>query len=302
VRKDHGVVHDDEASDPAGAVRVACLGDVMLDVIVEAPEGLVADDDTPATITFAAGGQAANVAAWVVTLGGHARVFGPHSDHGRAGLVTDALEGRGVEVVGPHVDRPGTVVSLVTSGTRSLASDPGDARWLDHVASGSWVEGIDWLMVSGYALLRSTRPEAIVDTVAAARRGGARVAVDLASAAMIERYGPARFTSLWQSLQPTVVFANDAEWAATQHGRDAGPPGFGTGGRTVLVLKHGAAGASFVIDGVSDDRPSLAGPVVDATGAGDALTAGYLVGGVDLAMTTAAACVAQVGAQPEALA
>ena len=46
-------------------VTVACLGDVMLDVIVEAPGGLVPYDDTPAEITFAAGGQAANVATWV---------------------------------------------------------------------------------------------------------------------------------------------------------------------------------------------------------------------------------------------
>ncbi len=218
------MVHDGDADRTPPAVRVACLGDVMLDVIVQAPQGLVADDDTPATITFAAGGQAANVAAWVETPGGRARVFGPHSDHGRAGLVTDALEGRGVEVVGPHVGHPGTVVSLVT---RSLASDPGDASWLDHVAPGPWVHDVDWLMVSGYALLRSNRPE---------------------------------------------------------------------------VLKHGPGGASFVIDGVSDDRPSLAGHVVDTTGAGDSLTAGYLVGGADLAMSTAAACVAQVGAQPEALA
>ena len=44
---------------------VACLGDVMLDVIVETSGALVDDDDTPARITFAAGGQAANVATWV---------------------------------------------------------------------------------------------------------------------------------------------------------------------------------------------------------------------------------------------
>jgi sugar/nucleoside kinase (ribokinase family) len=64
------------------------------------------------------------------------------------------------------------------------------------------------------------------------------------------------------------------------------------------VLKHGPAGASFVIDGVADDRLPVPGPVVDVTGAGDSLTAGYLVGGADLAMRTAAACVARVGAQP----
>ena len=282
-------------------VRVACLGDVMLDVIVEAPDGLVPDDDTPADITFAAGGQAANVAAWVVALGGQARVFGPHADRGRGGLVTAALERRGVTVVGPHVEDPGTVVSLVTAGTRTMASDPSDPAWITRVAPGPWLEDVDWLMISGYSLLRAPDPEVIVSTAAAARAVGARVAVDLASAALIEHYGPARFRPVWQALQPAVVFANDAEWAAANHGAGGRPGVNGAGGRTVLVLKHGPGGASFVIDGVADDRPPVAGPVVDVTGAGDSLTAGFLVGGADLAMKTAAACVAQVGAQPEVL-
>jgi len=281
-------------------VTVACLGDVMLDVIVEAPEGLVPDDDTPAEITFAAGGQAANVATWVSALGGRATLFGPRSDHGHGGLVEAALAARGVSVVGPHVDRPGTVVSLVTSGTRSMASDPGDPTWLRHVRPGAWLEGADWLFVSGYALLRSDAPELLVDVAAAARDAGARVAVDLASAAMVEQYGAARFRALWQSLEPAVVLANDAEWRATQGGDPevATRPGFGRGGRTVLVLKHGPGGADFVIDGVADHRSAVAGTVVDVTGAGDSLTAGYLVGGADLATETAARCVGHVGAQP----
>lgn len=281
-------------------VSVACLGDVMLDVIVEAPEGLVPDDDTPADITFAAGGQAANVATWVTALGGRATLFGPRSDHGHGGLVEAALAARGISVVGPRVARGGTVVSLVTSGTRSMASDPGDPTWLRHVAPGPWLEGADWLFVSGYALLRSDTPDRLVDVAAAARATGARVAVDLASAAMVERYGGARFRALWQSLEPAAVFANDAEWQATQGGapQTATRPGFGRGGRTVLVLKHGPAGADFVIDGVADHRAAVASAVVDVTGAGDSLTAGYLVGGADLAMETAARCIRRVGAQP----
>lgn len=281
-------------------VTVACVGDVMLDVIVEAPQGLVPDDDTPAEITFAAGGQAANVATWVSALGGRATVFGPRSDHGPGGLVESALAARGIRVVGPQVERPGTVVSLVTSGTRSMASDAGDPTWLRQVAAGPWLEGADWLFVSGYALLRSSAPDRLVEVAAAARAAGARVAVDLASAAMVEQYGAARFRALWQALEPAVVLANDAEWRATQGGDPevATRPGFGRGGRTVLVLKHGPDGADFVIDGIADHRPALATEVLDATGAGDALTAGFLVGGADLAMRTAARCVGHVGAQP----
>lgn len=278
---------------------VVCLGDIMLDVLVETPRGLVPDDDTPATITFAAGGQAANIATWVVALGGSARVFGPHSDNGPGRLVAEALAERGVEVCGPTVARPGAVMSLVTDGYRSLASDAGESGWLDEVAPGPWLDDADWLMVSGYALLRAAHPERIVEAV---REAGARIAVDLSSASMIKDYGGTPFRRLWQSLWPSVVFANDAEWRATNEGDDVEPPsGAGAGGTAVLVLKHGAEGSTFVIDGIADDRPNVLGEVVDVTGAGDALAAGYLVGGVDLAMDAAARCVAQIGAQPGVL-
>ena len=54
-----------------------------------------------------------------------------------------------------------------------------------------------------------------------------------------------------------------------------------------------------VVDGVPQDRAPVEGTVVDVTGAGDALAAGYLLGGPDLAMLAAGRCVARRGAQPE---
>jgi sugar/nucleoside kinase (ribokinase family) len=279
-------------------VSVVCLGDVMLDVIVTTPEGLVPDDDTPAGITFAAGGQAANVAAWVSALGGTARVVGPISARGHGPLVVSAMQSRGVEMCGPRVDRAGAVVSLVENGRRSMASDAGDITWLTRLDPADLPDELDWLFVSGYALLRCPTPWVLATFVATARQRGARVAIDLASASMIEAYGRGKFRELCHSLQPAVVLGNDAEWQTVSRG-PAGSGSFGVGGRTVLVLKHGPDGATFVIDGVSDERKPVAGPVVDATGAGDAVTAGYLVGGVDVAMSTAARCVGMLGAQPE---
>jgi ribokinase len=279
-------------------VSVVCVGDVMLDVIVNAPQGLVPDDDTPAQITFAAGGQAANVAAWVSELGGAARVVGPMSEHGHGPLVVTSLRARGVGMRGPRVARSGAVVSLLQQGTRSMASDAGDTTWLTRLDATDLPEALDWLFVSGYALLRCPTPWVLTSFVAAARRRGARVAVDLASASMIEAYGGGRFRALCHELEPAVLLGNDAEWQAFSRG-PAAAGSFGAGGRTVLVLKHGARGATFVIDGVGDDREPAAGPVVDVTGAGDALAAGFLVGGADQAMATAARCVAVTGAQPE---
>jgi ribokinase len=272
-------------------VLVACLGDVMLDVIVETPGGLVPDDDTAAQITFAAGGQAANVATWVVALGGAARVFGPRADTGPGHLVDKALAGQGVEVWGTATGRTGAVVSLVTGVIRSMASDPGDLSWLDDVRSGAWLDGADWLFVSGYALLRTPDPQRVVETAAVARAHGTRIALDLSSAAMIADFGADAFSELCRSLRPSVVFATATEFATS-------PGAFGAGESSVLVLKHGSRGATFLTDDEADERAPSVGPVVDVTGAGDALAAGYLVGGPDLAMEAAARCVASRGAQP----
>ncbi len=271
---------------------VACIGDVLLDVVVEPETELSPDDDTPAVVTVSAGGQAANVATWVSALGGRARIFGARQEAGPGRLVAEALARWGVEVCGATAGRTGAVVSLVSGGTRSLASDPGDLGWLAEVAPGRWLDRADWLFVSGYALLRAPDPERLVRTAAAARSGGARVAVDLSSAALVSRFGAEAFSDLCSALRPSAVFATDAEWVTS-------PGTFGAGGDAVLVLKRGAQGASFVIDGIPDDRVPPSGPVVDVTGAGDALAAGFLVGGVDLAMQAAARCVALRGAQPE---
>jgi ribokinase len=286
-------------------VLVACLGDIMLDVIVDVPHGLVPDDDTDAHITFAAGGQAANVAGWVHEYGGRARLFGPRAVAGPGRFVDEALEASGIEVLGPLTGRAGTVVSLVSSGSRSLASDPGTPDWLDHLRPGAWLEDVDWLFVSGYALFRAPDPARLVEVAAAAHDRGARVAVDLSSAAMIHTFGPRRFRDLWQALRPDVVLANEQEWAATNVPAPARTrswaAAYGAGGTAVLVLKQGAAGCSFVIDGVSDHRAAVPATVRDATGAGDALAAGFMLGGPELAMQAAARCVGQVGAQPRTL-
>jgi ribokinase len=280
------------------SVLVSAIGHLMLDVIVDAPRGLVPDDDTPATITLAAGGQAANVVTWARAYGARARLFGPRAASTSGQIVADALSAVGVDLHGPETERGGTVMSLVSGGARSMASDADTSDWLTEVRPGPWLDGADWLFVSGYALLHSPKPDQLVDLAATARSAGARVAVDLASAALVTAYGAAAFRDLWQAMRPAVVLANEAEWRATHSARSGGPLSWaGSGGTSVLVLKQGPRGCTFVIDGVADHREALATTVRDPTGAGDALAAGYMVGGVDLAMAAAARCVAQVGAQ-----
>src|SRR5690606_26199963 len=117
---------------------------------------LAFDDDVPAEIAVTVGGQAANVAAWTVALGGSATVFGPRGS-GAGQVATTALQERGIAVVGPDVVHGGIVISLLGPGSRSLISDQGDTGYLDQITPGPWLEDADWLYVSGYALLRTPR-------------------------------------------------------------------------------------------------------------------------------------------------
>ena len=82
-----------------------------------------------------------------------------------------------------------------------------------------------------------------------------------------------------------VVFANEEE----ERMAGGAVPG------AERILKRGAAGCSF--DG--DERAALSVErVVDSTGAGDALAAGYIVGGPDLALEAAARCLSRLGSMP----
>lgn len=267
---------------------VCTIGDLTLDVIVRTDAPLARGADTDARTRIGPGGQAANVAAWIAELGARARFVGKRGTDEAGVFATTGLERRGVEVVGPAGERGGIICALVdASGERSMLSDRGDAPdfrpdELDPV----WFEGCDHLFVSGYALLRMPVSETAFRAVQRARDGGgAKVSVDLSSWSAIEAHGARAFRSLLVELGPDLVFANEDEDRVV-----GGPlPGI------PWILKRGLRGCSF--DG--DERRALpVEHVVDSTGAGDALAAGYIVGGPDLALQAAARCVARLGSMP----
>jgi ribokinase len=259
-------------------VRITTLGDLLLDVIVRLDEPLVAGDDRMASTRTGPGGQAANVAAWAAALGAEARFVGRRGDDAAGEVVTRALLELGVEVVGPVGGRNGVVVSLAAAGDRSMMSDRGvapdlspqdlDAPWFD----------CDVLHLSGYSLLREPIASASDSAVAFAREHGAQIAVDISTWTLVDEAFRARV----RRLAPDLVFATERE-------RDV----FGALDAR-WVVKRGAQGVE--VDGRS--YPSVANEVVDTTGAGDALAAGFHVGGPKLGLEAAARCCAKLGAMP----
>ena len=251
-------------------MRIATLGDVLLDVVVLLAEPLAPGGDVRASSTAGAGGQAANVAAWAAELGADARCIAKRGDAPAGELVARELEARGVELLGPVGEgATGVVVSIVDAGDRALASDPGVApSFAPEELDAAWV-ACDVLHLSGYALLREPIAATALLATRLAREQGARVSVDVAAWTEIRTFGPVRFRQLLDELAPDVLFATEAEWELLGGAYLSAPVG---------VLKRGARGCSVFTEDAKLDFAAVDTEVVDPTGAGDALAAGFLVG------------------------
>jgi sugar/nucleoside kinase (ribokinase family) len=265
-----------------------CFGDLALDVIVRLEQPLAPGADATSNIVLRPGGQAANVAAWIASLGGRARFLGKRGNDDAGVLAANRLREYGVDIAGPaERNGNGVIVSLVApGGDRSMCSDRGVAQdFLADELDPAWLDGCGHLHVSGYALLREPVRFAATRAVGLARSSGARVSVDLSSWSAIRDFGPQAFRRELGELAPDVVFANEEEDTIL----GGAIPG------TAWILKRGARGCSF--DGEERAALHVAG-VLDTTGAGDALAAGFIVGGRDLALEAAARCVQHAGSMP----
>jgi ribokinase len=265
---------------------ICALGDLLLDVIVRLESPIAEDTDTYGRTRVGAGGQAANVAAWVATLGGAARFVGKRAEDSAGRIVAAELEEQGVDVVGPVVATgTGTVVSLATpDGKRTMLSDRGVAPELrPDELDPAWFQGCESLHLPAYSLLAPP----IRDAAYAAAELAPRVSLDLSSTGAIRSAGVDELRAAIARLRPNIVFANEDEAALV-----------GDIAAENLVVKRGARGCVVRSDGREREYPAVPAPLVDSTGAGDAFAAGCLLGGPKLGLEAAARCVSQMGAMP----
>ena len=265
---------------------LCALGDLLLDVVVRVDGPIASDTDTYGTTRVGAGGQAANVAAWTVALGGAARFLGKRACDAAGRVAADEVRGRGVEVLGPTSEgSTGTVVSIAKpDGTRTMLTDRGVApAFAPHELDARWLDGCACLHVPGYSLVRSPLRE----TALAAAALAPRVSVDASSTAAIDAVGVDAFAKTLAAVEPDVLLANEAEAAVLE------PIDVET-----LVVKRGADGCLDRRAGEESRYAAVDARVVDSTGAGDAFAAGFLLGGAELALAAAARCVAKLGAMP----
>ncbi|MFN8234271.1 MAG: PfkB family carbohydrate kinase [Actinomycetota bacterium] len=268
---------------------VVCVGDVMLDIRVDA-DALKRGGDVHGRVRLQPGGTSANSAVWAAWDGASSRVHGRIGDDLQGRMMRTSLAERGVEdalVVDPE-EPTGTMLVVHEPGERSMAADrgananlvPGDLP--DALEAGA-------VLISGYLLLLEAGQDAALAALERAR--APLVAVEAASWPLVEAFGVGRFFEA--TAGATVVLANELE-ARTLTGTDGEEAAAALGERyRVAAVKLGAEGAVLAVDGALHHAPAEPVEELDTTGAGDAFDGVLLASlarGADPPMALRRAC------------
>jgi ribokinase len=252
---------------------IVCVGDLMVDVLARLPGPLAVGSDTPAPVSFQAGGSAANTACWLGFLGALVLFAGRVGDDPFGRDAVSELQAAGVHTrvsVDRQLPTGVCVVLIAPDGERTMIPSAGANAAL-MAADLPALNSIDHLHLSGYSLLRERSRPAARSALAQAAAVGAGISVDAASSAPIRAVGAAAFLG-WLPAGALLI-ANADELAALTAAGD--PAELAARGLTA-VIKDGPAGARIVDEGGVRRIATTPVPVLDSTGAGDAFAAGLL--------------------------
>jgi ribokinase len=262
-------------------MRIVVVGDLVTDVVVSLHGPIAPASDTPAAIASLPGGSAGNVAAWAAAAGSDVTLVARVGRDAAGEALREELAAQGVTLaVAADAAAPtGTIVVLVDAdGQRTMLTDRGanDRLAPADVEAGLAGTRSGHLHLSGYTLLDAAPRPAGRAALATARRLGWTTSVSPASEAPLRAVGAPAFlqwtAGVWlcvANLAEARVLGGaqdpvDAARRLTAHYDEVvvtcGPDG---------VVWCAAEAGPVVL-------PAPAVTAVDTTGAGDALTAGFL--------------------------
>ncbi|MEO5534205.1 MAG: PfkB family carbohydrate kinase [Pseudolysinimonas sp.] len=259
--------------------RILVVGDIMNDVVVVPRGEIIPDTDTESQVRPRPGGSAANTAAWLGSLGAPVDFVGSvgnadaenHAELFRVGGVTPHLQ---VELGLPT----GTIVILVRGEERTMLTERGaNAALSGATVTDELLDGAAVVHMSGYAIVKDRGSGAALDIMRRAQARGIPVSVTTGSAGYLAQHGEGQF--LAEISGSEILIANLAEGRLLTGESDPMKIGAALSRHApIVILTSGSLGAALFRPGVAPvevPAPPVA-KLIDTTGAGDALAAGFL--------------------------
>lgn len=251
---------------------VVVVGGINLDTLARINAPMVTATSNPGQTVTAPGGVGRNVAENLARLGSHARLIGAIGHDHAGDLLLDGLARVGVDATGvrrkPEVST-GTYTAVLDQDG-SLVVGVADMAATDSVSPedipDDLVDDASWLVLDG-----NLRTDTIAHCLELARRPGVPVALDPVGVAKAARLGPIPDVNTF-----TPNAAELAAWSGTED-QGAAIAMAHAHGVQVLWLRAGAEGSTLYREGMPEVRIALPpAPVIDVTGAGDAMLAAYV--------------------------
>ena len=271
---------------PSGDIDLVAIGEVLIDFISE--------EDVPSlgeaeTFRRYQGGSPGNIAGNVARLGGASAIiaktgigaFGKFckAELKRVGVITDYL------VMDHRVHTSVVFVSRTTGTPDFEAFRAGDAELTPDEVSEEAIRRSRLVHASTFALSRQPCRDAVMHAFALARQHGKLISLDPNYSPRVwpdQREAMAALQELYALATVTKPSLDDASRLFGEGLRpEAYVERFHAWGPRLVILTMGKNGVMVSNDGYITHIPALPVHVVDATGAGDAFWAGYVVSLLD---------------------
>ncbi len=319
---------------PDTVLDVLAIGNAIVDVIAQADDSFLAEeglakvsmrliDTDEATRLYThmgsgreiSGGSAANTAAGVAALGGHAAFVGLVADDQLGQVFAHDIRAAGVAfAVPPRGIEPPTARCLILvtpDAQRTMNTYLGASQGLaESDIDLAAVAGAKILSLEGYLWDPAEPRQAMRAAMASSRGAGREIAFTLSDAFCVERHRD-DFRRMIAGREIDLLFANEQEILSLAQTEDFDAAIAAVAPQVPLLIVTRSEKGALAVTG-SARTEVAASPVVqlvDTTGAGDLFAAGFLAGhaagrGVETSLRIGAIAAAEVishyGARPEA--
>jgi sugar/nucleoside kinase (ribokinase family) len=266
-------------------LKILSLGDLLLDLVVKYDPRSGEADTAPDAVQLWPGGSAANFAVWAAREGADVRYISRVGRDLSGEMLVRSLHDAGVISAVRVVDEPPTgrvLVMVDHEGLRRMWTYPGASATLSvDDLDPVWFDGLDAFHLTGYSLLREGPRAAALEALRLARAGSSPTlcTLDPNPSHLIVEFGLERYRRVLAGCQFDIIFPN-LEEGALLTGRDA-PQDMATQLLDIspmVVLTLGNSGCLVATrEGTLAVDAEPVEVVRDATGAGDAFAAGFVV-------------------------